>query len=329
MKPPELNHPEVYAFYEYDLNIPREKVEAILALPRPSLVEDLRALLRDAVDRYDYFAEQDEWNEDEMEFPMHALWLLADLKEPGTFDDVMELLRADKKVHDFWFVDTLTEDLWEVVYHLGKDSLEDLLAFALDREADLYARTVASATAEQIAAHHPERREEVAAWYQAIFTQHLEWSEKGELTWEDRDLVSFAVTETVSTGSEALLPLLKELYEKGIVNEGIAGPYGDLEKEIRSTPPEKRRRKIFDNIFERYEYAVSNWHYYREKYDEAYREEQERQKEDRLSHLSDASLPDYSYPRTETVKREGKKVGRNDPCPCGSGKKYKKCCWGK
>jgi uncharacterized protein YecA (UPF0149 family) len=26
------------------------------------------------------------------------------------------------------------------------------------------------------------------------------------------------------------------------------------------------------------------------------------------------------------VKREGPKVGRNDPCPCGSGKKYKKCC---
>ena len=26
-----------------------------------------------------------------------------------------------------------------------------------------------------------------------------------------------------------------------------------------------------------------------------------------------------------TVRREGKKVGRNDPCPCGSGKKYKKC----
>ena len=27
-----------------------------------------------------------------------------------------------------------------------------------------------------------------------------------------------------------------------------------------------------------------------------------------------------------TVKREGKKVYPNDPCPCGSGKKYKKCC---
>jgi preprotein translocase subunit SecA len=30
--------------------------------------------------------------------------------------------------------------------------------------------------------------------------------------------------------------------------------------------------------------------------------------------------------KPETVRREGKKIGRNDPCPCGSGKKYKKCC---
>ena len=30
--------------------------------------------------------------------------------------------------------------------------------------------------------------------------------------------------------------------------------------------------------------------------------------------------------RVVQVIREGPKVGRNDPCPCGSGKKYKKCC---
>ena len=30
--------------------------------------------------------------------------------------------------------------------------------------------------------------------------------------------------------------------------------------------------------------------------------------------------------RPQTVVRESPKVGRNDPCPCGSGKKYKKCC---
>ncbi|MFH1905546.1 MAG: preprotein translocase subunit SecA [bacterium] len=35
--------------------------------------------------------------------------------------------------------------------------------------------------------------------------------------------------------------------------------------------------------------------------------------------------PEGEAPR-EPYKREGKKIGRNEPCPCGSGKKYKKCC---
>ncbi len=30
--------------------------------------------------------------------------------------------------------------------------------------------------------------------------------------------------------------------------------------------------------------------------------------------------------KPKPIRREGPKIGRNDPCPCGSGKKYKKCC---
>jgi preprotein translocase subunit SecA len=30
--------------------------------------------------------------------------------------------------------------------------------------------------------------------------------------------------------------------------------------------------------------------------------------------------------KPEPVRNKGPKVGRNDPCPCGSGKKYKQCC---
>jgi preprotein translocase subunit SecA len=32
--------------------------------------------------------------------------------------------------------------------------------------------------------------------------------------------------------------------------------------------------------------------------------------------------------KKQSMKVSGKKIGRNDPCPCGSGKKYKKCCGG-
>lgn len=43
----------------------------------------------------------------------------------------------------------------------------------------------------------------------------------------------------------------------------------------------------------------------------------------------DDDLPDAMFDDlepVETFRNEAPKVGRNDPCPCGSGKKYKKCC---
>jgi hypothetical protein len=38
---------------------------------------------------------------------------------------------------------------------------------------------------------------------------------------------------------------------------------------------------------------------------------------------------DDPVPAVSTIVRDYGRVGRNDPCPCGSGKKYKKCCLGK
>jgi preprotein translocase subunit SecA len=42
--------------------------------------------------------------------------------------------------------------------------------------------------------------------------------------------------------------------------------------------------------------------------------------EERMKQIAD------EYRRSRTVRRETPKIGRNDPCPCGSGRKYKHCC---
>jgi uncharacterized protein len=44
--------------------------------------------------------------------------------------------------------------------------------------------------------------------------------------------------------------------------------------------------------------------------------------------LNDWRLANYKPPHSIDPRTSSapKKVGRNDPCPCGSGKKYKKCC---
>ena len=42
----------------------------------------------------------------------------------------------------------------------------------------------------------------------------------------------------------------------------------------------------------------------------------------------EAPWVDFAYPN-EPVRNPWRNVGRNDPCPCGSGKKFKKCCLAK
>lgn len=48
--------------------------------------------------------------------------------------------------------------------------------------------------------------------------------------------------------------------------------------------------------------------------------------EDTAINLVDGNISEKEGGMNKTVVNEGPKVGRNDPCPCGSGKKYKNCC---
>ena len=48
--------------------------------------------------------------------------------------------------------------------------------------------------------------------------------------------------------------------------------------------------------------------------------------EDTAINLVDGKISEKEGGMNKTVVNDGPKVGRNDPCPCGSGKKYKNCC---
>ncbi len=54
-------------------------------------------------------------------------------------------------------------------------------------------------------------------------------------------------------------------------------------------------------------------------------EERRRKKEEEAARLQQTGPVDEGDPAGMTVRRNGEKVGRNAPCPCGSGKKYKHC----
>ncbi len=55
-------------------------------------------------------------------------------------------------------------------------------------------------------------------------------------------------------------------------------------------------------------------------------EEQRRKREQELEMAKASSSSNTADDTPKTVRRQDQKIGRNAPCPCGSGKKYKKCC---
>ena len=68
------------------------------------------------------------------------------------------------------------------------------------------------------------------------------------------------------------------------------------------------KEKLFRNMVD----AKADWLYGLSEWNDIYsKEEQERLIKDQK--------------KSHTFVREGRKIGRNEPCPCGSGKKYKNC----
>lgn len=60
-----------------------------------------------------------------------------------------------------------------------------------------------------------------------------------------------------------------------------------------------------------------------DKFERRFERQEERKKAAKmLVNPDDPPLPDTPVEQAHS----GKKAGRNDPCPCGSGKKFKQCC---
>ncbi len=109
------------------------------------------------------------------------------------------------------------------------------------------------------------------------------------------------------------------LYSMDHLKEGIGlRGYGQRDPLVEY---KRESFEIFQAMMERIEDEVIRYLFILEPAVE--QEERKARRQQDLIYTSDSDAPVKKKP----LKREHKKVGRNDPCPCGSGKKYKKCCY--
>ena len=318
---PKFNHPEVAIFYKKDLSIAKTEVEKILTLPRATLIEDMETIILDLMER-DKVLRTQEHDDQWFAFQFHAMWVLVELDAKESLSSLLQLLKQEDDFSNFWFVDYLTEDLWEIFYFLGGDQLEDLKEILLSPGAWVN-RIVASTTVEQIYFHQEARRAEILDWYHSVLDAFLAMEDTDKAL--DSSVVSTIVTDLISFGEEGFIPKIKALGERDLIDPMFAGNATAIAQEIRNPRYSKTylKREIKTSIFDRYEDAMK-WHGYAMKYNEEYRKKntyEQPPSSDSIFSLPTNTLP----PKVQPIKKE-KKIGRNEPCPCGSGKKYKKCC---
>ncbi|MEO6681938.1 MAG: DUF1186 domain-containing protein [Ginsengibacter sp.] len=301
--PPVFVHPEIMSLYEYGLDIPPEKLRTILALKRETLIADLEKVLKDAVDRYKYFI-YSAFSEGELDFPLHAICLLAELKSEKSLPLVLDFLEYDEEVLDFWLGDHVNETIWLPIYKLSQNSVEVLKQFLLKPGVGTYSKAAVSETLAQIALNHLQSRNEIERIFQEVFTVFLHAELKDNLI--DSGFLGLAIADTIDCGFIGLLPVIKKLYDRGYVSFTINGDYEEV-KQLFKDPTQRKEAQKIEPIFELYDKVVNTWATY----------------SDDLVFDDEFNLDEIEKPAVFN------KIGRNDPCPCGSGKKYKKCCLGK
>jgi hypothetical protein len=304
---PVFHHEEINNLYRYDAGIPKDVLQEILELPRASVISDLEKVLDDAVGRYDYFSQPDLQVEGNCFFALHAFFLLAELRAEESLPKVLSILAYDDVFLDFWFSDYLAEDMWIYFYKTGFSRINEMKEFLLNPGINPYAKCGIIDAMVQTALHHPEKREEMLEIYTGIIDYYLNLSDEDAKNIVNIDLMNVLVNGALDGKFKSLLPQIKVLYDKEYVDSLFAETYKDVLNYMNEEIDDKRKVK---DTYAIYQNAVKS---------------------------PEKSLPDSPdwddyedvYDDTPIQPAVSVKIGRNDPCPCGSGKKYKKCCLGK
>ncbi|MBI5149980.1 MAG: DUF1186 domain-containing protein [Candidatus Omnitrophica bacterium] len=236
---------------------------------------------------------------------VHAAFILGAI---GTKTTIIPLLRALRWA-DAFDCDWVTEALPAIFGRIGSAAILPLKTMAVDRTNGCYTRSIAMEGLGLIAWRNPGTKEEISAFIYSIFSD------------KNNDL------DVRQSAGSTLLDLGCPQYREPLL------AFGRQEKEL------KRQNKFYlahffdDDVEKAFKAGGKNMKDFDRDWLSFYDEDEIRKRQKRWEEEKE-SEPEEEDPGRLITSGERPYVrqtftGRNDPCPCGSGKKYKKCCLGK
>jgi len=278
----------------------RAAVEAAVAR-REEVTPELLRVLEETVNR----AGQLDAEGDYMAH-LYAMFLLAQFRESRAYPLVIRFASLPGDLLDSLCGDFITEDHGHVLASVCGGELAGIQSLIENEDTDEWVRGAALSSLVTLVAAGQKSRDEIMSYFALLFRGKLvrQWSH----VWDT--LVSYSS----DLYPAELLGDIEQAYEEGLVDPGYIG-LDDVKRDLAvgrdrilaRLADNPHRRLVEDTVAE-----MGWWACFRE------------DNRNRAMNTAQANLKPAAG--SSQIKKATPKTGRNEPCPCGSGKKYKKCC---
>ncbi len=232
--------------------------------------------------------------------PIHVIHILPLINTKESLELFLDTIRYRSDELDFW----LTENAASILVVFGEDAIEDLKRFSSDETLGSFTRNTVTTALVFLTTKYPSYKDDIKKHLLKLLN-----------TTGDPTFASLVAGDIALFHDPSVMPDIRRAFKEDRMNEiidsveeielTISGEYdGILFNECKKDPIDHFSRKNIE-----YLHSINNSE----------------------STFDDMLFDDDDNPSEFENNEKPKKIkiGRNEPCPCGSGKKYKKCCMGK
>ncbi len=249
-----------------------------------------------------------------------ALFLLTEFEAKEALPAIVEALSLPDELPFDLFGDAVTSLGGRILATLAGDRPDLIAELAGNRELNLYVRWESASAFVLLVADGRMTREDAVRRLQRQLREALDIGES------ETEFISALVTTLSDLAPREAMAEIEEAYQRELVDEFWVG-LEDVKRDANQTDAEMleelRKRspeKLTDTIAE-----LEDWACFKEDESDP-RDIGPSPFADRTAESPYSSAAPSFNQFDSTVRITTPRIGRNDPCPCGSGKKFKKCC---
>ena len=235
-----------------------------------------------------------------------GIYLMAQVRETRAFCSLCTIA-ADGELIERLIGDGVTEDLSVILAHVYDGDQAPLRALIESADADEFARNAALGALAMLTVSGRIHRDETARYLRDL---HATLQPQGE------NFVWVGWQQAIALlGLEDLEPLVEDAFARGWIGDSVMD-LRDFQNDLRAARQAADPTAVFgrtvrdDGRLDDIVACMSGW--------AGFRPEEKR--------IPRSSMAAAARVGDKPIRNPYRSVGRNDPCPCGSGKKFKKCC---